>query len=221
MTMNANVSTPQHPLARLSAAEATLVASIDAAAARLDAVGTSSVESALDRLRASAHAATARLADAGAVVASLVSDVMESILGAAAAIHAAMERPVETAPAAAFAGYATPEPTVEPEPAPRRTGFAVIDALLEVAAEAEGEAVAGDAGESPATASHAAPAAPALFAPDGPTLFDRDGNPEADPTEVLVGPVAVPYGPAAFAGRVPDDEVGYPVKSPQRRRKGR
>jgi len=66
-----------HPLAKLTNAEAALLASIDAATARLEAVGTSSLDAALERLRSAAHAASARLAEAGLTVASLAGDVLE------------------------------------------------------------------------------------------------------------------------------------------------
>jgi hypothetical protein len=221
-----------HPLAQLSAAEAALISSIHAAAARFDAIGTSSLESALARLRDAAHAASARLADAGAAVASAVSDVLESVLCEAMGIRTALagdER--EPEPAAAFAGYthcgepegtvagvspdtpATPAPAPTSSPEPRRTGFAVVDALLEVAAEAEAEGRADPAPRAKC------PAVPALFTPDGPTLFDQYGNAEADPTDVLVGPKAVEYSPPpATAG---DDAPVYPVASPRRKKKGR
>ena len=117
--MNAN-----HPLSRLTAAESTLIASIDAATSSLNAVGTSSLDSALERLHVAAHAATARLTAAGAIVASLAGDVLENVLGVAMGIAEAMGResmppetgitvsePAQVQPAI---GYTFVEPTVEP-----------------------------------------------------------------------------------------------------------
>jgi hypothetical protein len=96
-----------------------------------------------------------------------------------------------------------------------------VDALLTIAAEAV-ERV-GDPVRAAAPIEKY-PAAPALFSPDGPTLFDQYGNAEADPTEVLVGPVAVPYAPAASLARPGADggaQPAHPVASPQRKRRGR
>jgi hypothetical protein len=71
------------------------------------------------------------------------------------------------------------------------------------------------------------PAAPdAAFSPDGPSLFDKDhdGNPEDDPTAVLVGPYAVEYMPTASRERsskpFTPTAPAEPAK-PQRKRKGR
>ena len=219
-----------HPLAKLSAAEASLVASMEAAAARLDAVGTSAVESAIERLRASAHAASVRLQDAGSLVASIAQDVLQYVLGEAMGIQNAIR--ADAVPASVgphrvepvngytyteptqepdilnhlpapevlarlpflFAGQRPPEPEPTPEVKPeRRTGLALVDAFRGIAREAEAETKD--------------PVPDAAFTPDGPTLFDRHGNPEDDPTLVLVKPHAVPYV--------------APTRTPTRRRKAR
>ena len=221
--MNASI----HPLAKLSAAEASLVASIDAAAARLDAVSTSAVESAIERLRASAHAASVRLSEAGSLVASIAGDVLGYVLGEATAVqnairadavpetgipvseHVAQVEPVNgyvyTEPTQEpatlhrlpapevlarlpflFAGQRPPEPEPTPEVEPeRRTGLPLVDAFLGIVREAETESKGVD--DTDTIPSDAA------FSPDGPTLFDRHGNPDDDPTAVLVKSHAVAY----------------------------
>src|SRR4051812_7309721 len=79
-----------HPLARLAAAESQLISTIDNATARLDAVGTSALDSALNRLRDAAHAAASRLSNAGSVVAAIAGDLVERVLGEAVGITNAL-----------------------------------------------------------------------------------------------------------------------------------
>ena len=77
-------------------------------------------------------------------------------------------------------------------------------------------------GPTPPTPIEEYPSEPiAAFSPDGPTLFDEAGNPEPDPTEVLVGPVYVPFVPLRRPGEMTDAEAGHTVKSPQRKRRTR
>jgi hypothetical protein len=112
------MNAPVHPLAKLSAAEATLVASIDAAASRLESLGTSAVESAIERLRHAAHAASIRLQDAGSIVASIAGDVLEHVLGEAMVLGRAMNAD-EVNPVIGIATTETAIPTTEPAtPAP-------------------------------------------------------------------------------------------------------
>jgi hypothetical protein len=215
--MNANAT---HPLAKLASAEATLISTIDAATARLNTVGTSSLDAALERLRSAAHAASARLQDAGAIVASIAGDVLEHLLGVSAGIESAMGRGDAIAPVESAIGYTIEERAMpEVEPAPRRTGFPIADAFLDIAREAEAETPA-----EPQTPREKYPAAPAAFSPDGPTLFDDAGNHTVDPTEVLLGAKAVPYAPGvpvARPGANGDAGAGHAGAAPQRRRKGR
>ena len=82
--MNANAS---HPLAQLSTAEATLIAGIDAATAKLDSLGTHTLDAVVDRLRNAARAATNRLSQAGAVIASMTEDVLACVLGVTTAMR--------------------------------------------------------------------------------------------------------------------------------------
>ena len=60
----------------MATAEATLIASINAAAAKLDQLGTSAVDAALNRLRDSPHAAAARLGSAGDAVAFIFGQAL-------------------------------------------------------------------------------------------------------------------------------------------------
>lgn len=90
------------PLARLASAEAALVASIDAAAARIDAVATSAIDAAIARLEASAAAARARLEAAAQRMREITAGVLAGLdafadevtadleAGAPAAEHASM-----------------------------------------------------------------------------------------------------------------------------------
>ncbi len=235
--MNAN-----HPLTKLSAAEASLISSIDAAAARLDAVGTSAVESAIDRRRASAHAAGVRLRDAGSLVASIAGDVLGYVLGEATGIQNAIR--ADAVPASVephrvepVNGYVYTEPTddpdilhtlpapevlarlpflfagqrpadPEPTPEPKRTGLPLVDEFLSIAREAEVETKGPVPEVERDTPIEKYPAAPdPAFTTDGPTLVDRHGNPDDDPTAVLVKSHAVPYV--------------APTQTPARRRKSR
>jgi hypothetical protein len=233
MTMNANAT--QHPLAKLASAESALIASIESAAAKLDAVGTSALDAALSRLRDAAHAAAARLGSAGDAVAHVVNDVLEGMLAQAGRIEAAMSGggasigiPMDAAPT--FQGYAHQEQVeaatvatdeissvATPVPAPSSSPDGIEDiATPEPAHEPRrtGLALVDDFLDVARDAE-----APA-FSPDGPTLFDDAGDHESDPTEVLVGPNAVEYktqrpGPDA------DESPVFPVASPRRKKKGR
>lgn len=152
--MNANAI---HPLAKLSAAEQSLISSIDAAAARLDALGTSAVESALDRLRNAAHAAACRMADAGSLVASIAGDVLACALGEAMAVGMAMN-----ADGAAF--FVRPPHLPHPSPA-------CHDAL-----HPEGYPCRHQATTSNSSAADAAPTRAAIAAP-GPSTPGRPTRP--------------------------------------------
>jgi hypothetical protein len=238
-----------HPLSKLTAAELTLIASIDAATARPEAVGTASLDAALERLRNAAHAATARLQDAGAIVAALAGDVLESVLGEAMGIEASIGIPADAAQVQPAIGYTytgpTDDPAIlhelpssdvlarlpflfagqrppEPEPVPRRTGFGIVDEFFDIAAEAEAEPASQPQPAEPQTPREKYPAAPA-FTPDGPTLFDAAGNAD-DPTAVLLGDKAVPYvasAPPSRSGTNGDAGAGHAVASPTNKRRGR
>lgn len=201
-----------HPLSQLTAAEAALVASIDAATARLDAVGTSALDAALERLRVAAGAAASRLAGAGAAVAAIAGGVLDAVMGEAKGIEAAVGRELGNLAETAKL------PTAEVEPA-------AADAVPPVSPETPGTLpepapafVAGHVepvgGESPT--------APAEDVAAGPTLFDAVNANDDDPTAVLVGPVYVPYVPSAnrtTPAPVPDEPPAVPCKSPTRKRK--
>jgi hypothetical protein len=230
--MNANAT---HPLAKLTAAEAALIASIESAAAKLDAVGTSALDAALSRLRDAAHAAAARLGSAGDAVAHVVDEVLGGMLAQAGRIEDAIDHAEPAEPAVGYT-FAEPAGQVEPEapvassspdgrddaaaPEPVNTlipnegidakGVRPPDTLDSVEGADEKGVCLSDTlrDEQPA------------FTPDGPTLFDDAGNHAFDPTEVLVGPNAVEYqvqrpGPNA------DESPVFPVTSPRRKKKGR
>ena len=190
-----------HPLAKLSAAEAALIASIDAAAKKLDAVGTTALDAALARLRDAANAAAARLGSAGDTVAYIVNEVLEGMLGQALRIEDAVSHA---------------EPAVEP------TGY-TFDEPAQVADAAPATSPDGRAVEHAPIEKY--PAETPAFSPDGPTLFDQAGNPEPDddPTLVLVQDKAVSYVfgvPLPASGTSEDAGPVYPVKSPLKKRRG-
>lgn len=89
-----------HPIHRLEAAESALVASLDAATARLDAVGTTRLDAAMARFQASAVAAQERLARAGMSVQTDAADLLSSILAFAEELTppAPAEAPAPPAP---------------------------------------------------------------------------------------------------------------------------
>ena len=80
-----------HPLSQLTAAEAALIATIHAAADRLDAVGTADLEAALVRLQTSAIAAADRLSRASKAVGFIVSELLGDLATAAAGIAGGLD----------------------------------------------------------------------------------------------------------------------------------
>lgn len=193
-----------HPLARLSAAEAALIASIDAAAKKLDAVGTTGLDAAIGRLRDAAHAAAARLGSAGDAVSYVVGDLLDGILGQSLRIEDAMSHAEPTVEPAA--GYIYTEPAQVVTEAPTAANDAVVQ-----------NDVTHGKGVIPNDTIEKYPSETAAFSPDGPTLFDDAGNPEPDedPTAVLVQDKAVSYvfgrRGGRFPGRVAPEEAQGPL----------
>src|SRR4051794_19390775 len=99
------------PLAKLASAESALVATIDQATARLDAIGTADLAGALARLQASADAARARLASAYSRLNSIVGDVLDNLADMAGALAEQLEAP--TVPVSAVP--TNPAPVTVPE----------------------------------------------------------------------------------------------------------
>jgi hypothetical protein len=244
--MNANA--PQHPLSKLSAAESALIASIESAAAKLDAVGTSALDAALSRLRDAAHAAARRLSHAGESVASIAGDVLACAFAEAGRIEDALSGDGETGiPVSTFQGYAhrdetegtvagvpsgTPAtPVLLPSSSPDGREDAAAPEPVNTLIPNEGIDAKGvrppdtldridGADERGVVQTDTLHEERGAFTPDGPSLFDDAGNEAPDPTEVLVGPNAVEY---QARRPVPDadDAPVFPVASPRRKKKGR
>jgi len=111
-------------IASIATAEATLVASLNATADALDAVGTGSLASALARVQASAEAAKARLSSAAATVHATLAGVLAHVEGLATGVNelvapAAISDTVSemTPPAPACSTCSAPEAAVISTPA--------------------------------------------------------------------------------------------------------
>ena len=112
------MTTTNNPLSQIAGAEASVVHALNAAAAALDSIGTSSLDQAMARLQASAAAAKDRLAGAAALLGLAVADVVGTFTGTAAQIVAALAvndvKPVQPAALPAPVAPVTNPSTTQP-----------------------------------------------------------------------------------------------------------
>lgn len=123
------------PLAALAAAEANMIRQVDAATARLDALGTSTLEAALDRYRAAAQGASDRIARAANCLTGVASEVLWTLDSLAAGIAQALTiDAAEPTPAVEVAPAALPAPAEAP-PAAENEEVAYTEAMTPAAPE--------------------------------------------------------------------------------------